>query len=50
MSLKILLELKLVRNKKCQLVVLSCGYSNFHNDAGRYFLKSLVDFIFIDYS
>ena len=34
---------KLVRNKKCQLVVLSCGYSNFHNDAGRYFLKSLAE-------
>ena len=34
---------KLLRNKKCKLVVLSCGYSNFHNDAGRYFLKSLAE-------
>ena len=32
----------LIRNKNCKLRILSCGFSNFHNTAGQYFLKSLT--------
>ncbi len=31
----------LVKNSNCKLEVLSCGYSNYHNKGGEYFLKSI---------
>jgi len=31
----------LVKNSNCKIEVLSCGYSNYHNKGGEYFLKSI---------